>query len=80
MVVGLVSIFLLIQTPMIKSKLGYMFYDWEQYASNGGANYSDSERLFSLKTGWELFSENVLLGTGIGDLFDSCEEVYQQQS
>ena len=80
MVVGLVSIFLLIQTPMIKSKLGYMFYDWEQYASNGGANYSDSERLFSLKTGWELFSENVLLGTGIGDLFDSFEEVYQQQS
>ena len=80
MVVGLVSIFLLIQTPMIKSKLGYMFYDWEQYASNGGANYSDSERLFSLKTGWELFSENVLLGTGIGDLFDSCEEVYQRQS
>ena len=80
MVLGLVSIFLLIQTPMIKSKLGYMFYDWEQYASNGGANYSDSERLFSLKTGWELFSENVLLGTGIGDLFDSCEEVYQQQS
>ena len=80
MVVGVVSVFLLIQTPMIKSKLGYMFYDWEQYANNGGANYSDSERLFSLKTGLALFSENVLLGTGIGDLFDSCEEVYQQQS
>jgi len=80
MLAGVVSMFLLAQTPMIKTKLGYMFYDWEQYAINGGINYSDSERLFSLKTGWDLFSDNVLMGTGIGDLFDSCEGVYRQQS
>lgn len=75
-----IGIFLLAQTPMIKTKLGYMFYDWEQYAIDGGINYSDSERLFSLKTGWHLFCDNYLLGTGIGDLYDSCHEVYRQQT
>ena len=80
LVAAVVGIFLLAQTPTIKTKLGYMFYDWEQYAIDGGINYSDSERLFSLKTGWQLFSDNLFLGTGIGDLYDSCHEVYRQQS
>ena len=78
--VTVLGVFLLAQIPMIQHKLGYMFYDWQQYVAHGGINYSDSERLFSLKTGWDLFCNNLLLGTGMGDLYDSCVDIYQQAS
>ena len=80
MIAAVIVMYLLSLTPMIQTKLGYMFYDWEQYAIDGGVNYSDSERMFSLQTGLEFFRDNLFLGTGIGDLYDSCFEIYRQQS
>jgi O-antigen ligase len=63
--------------PSFKSKIGYMFYDLNQYMQGEGLNYSDSERIYSYKVGYELFKENLLLGTGIGDLMDSCKIKYK---
>ncbi len=78
MAIGIVTLFILAmsQTPMIQAKMGYMFYDWKMYTQNGGVQYSDSERLFSLQVGLNLWSEQLFLGTGMGDLWDSCAAIY----
>ncbi|MBK8192154.1 MAG: O-antigen ligase family protein [Lewinellaceae bacterium] len=54
--------------PSLAQKIAYTKYDLEQYLNNTGENYSDSERLISLKTGWLIWKENPWLGAGAGDL------------
>jgi len=41
-----------------------------------GENYSDSERMLSIKTGVRLIKQSPILGTGIGDLEDKVKEIY----
>ena len=64
--------------PSIKKKVGYMRWDLKQYQEGKGSSYSDSERLYSLKAGWEVFKQQPVLGTGIGDLKDDCQAIYQR--
>lgn len=59
--------------PTIQRKISYMHYD----LSSGGRNYSDSERIASLRVGLALASDNPIVGTGIGDLKVSTEATYQ---
>jgi len=54
--------------PPLKQRAEYMRYDLEQMMLGRTPNTSDGMRLQSLKTGWELFVEAPLLGTGLGDL------------
>jgi len=51
-------------------------YDLKMNKEGKGDNYSDSERLLSIKTGWRLIKENPLLGTGIGDLEGEVKKIY----
>jgi O-antigen ligase len=62
--------------PSLQTKMGYMKYDWEMLRQNGGQEYSDSDRVQSLKIGWKLFEANPIIGVGIGDLRQITIEEY----
>ncbi len=65
--------------PSLKKKMSYANWDLGQYKEGKGLNYSDSERLYSLQVGVEIFKEHKLVGTGIGDLKAACQEQYQEK-
>lgn len=64
--------------PSLHRKVSYMMYDLNKYRSGEGVNYSDSERLYSYKVGWQLFQENKLIGVGIADLKNECNKRYKE--
>ena len=66
--------------PAFRNRMNYARYDLEMYLKGEGAGYSDSGRLLSLQTGWEIFMENKWLGTGAGNLKRVVEEKYKQIS
>ena len=62
--------------PSLKTRIAYMKYDWERFVKQDeGHLYSDASRWVSLRTGWSLWMENPVLGTGAGDLMDETERV-----
>ncbi|MBK7406839.1 MAG: O-antigen ligase family protein [Saprospirales bacterium] len=54
--------------PSFRTKLEYVRWDLVQHQHGTGANYSDSDRLTSLKVGWEIGKRNPIFGVGAGDL------------
>lgn len=64
--------------PSLKQKLDYARYDLEQYKKGEGQTYSDSERIISIQTGWQLFLENPMAGVGIGDLRQEMTSAYER--
>lgn len=55
--------------PSLKMRVAYMQWDWGRFKNeNDGHLYSDAGRWVSLRTGWELWREQPLLGVGAGDL------------
>ena len=74
--IGLVALALIIITPVIayqtlpslQERIGYMIFDWQQYKSNSGDDYSDAERWISLQAGLQLWQEHPWIGVGTGDL------------
>jgi O-antigen ligase len=69
-VIGFLSI------PSLNKRVHYMIYDLKEYLKDGGDQYSDSDRINSLLVGWEIFKDNPVIGTGIGDLKDECKIKY----
>lgn len=55
--------------PSLNKRVAYMKYDWERFVKNdGGESYSDAGRWVSMQVGWQVWKQNPLLGTGVGDL------------
>ena len=65
--------------PSIKAKIGYMRYDINEYLRGGGSQYSDSERWVSIQSGVQLFKDQPILGTGIGDLRKENSQLMERQ-
>ncbi len=63
--------------PSFKKKAQYMLYDFQMYQKGEGAKYSDSERIYSIQVGLEIFKSAPILGSGIGDLKQACKDQYQ---
>ena len=61
-----------------RNKIDYMKYDYDMRLQNRGSHYSDSERYYSWKIGKEIFKNNIILGTGIGDLKSECIRMYKK--
>lgn len=60
--------------PSLKMRIAYMKYDWERFAAeDGGHLYSDAVRWISLQSGWALWQQNPILGTGAGDLLNETK-------
>lgn len=74
--IGLVGLSIIVLAPLVavktmpsfRMRINYMLWDWQQYRQNTGNTYSDSERMISLRVGWQLWQENPWLGVGAGDL------------
>jgi len=64
--------------PSLKKKIGYVNWDLDKYRSGAGLNYSDSERIYSLRAGYDIFRENIVAGIGIGDMRAACDEKYME--
>lgn len=62
--------------PSFYNKVHYTKYDLKMNKEGQGDNYSDSERLLSIKTGIDLIKQNPLSGTGIGDLQNEISKIY----
>ncbi|MBK6997214.1 MAG: O-antigen ligase family protein [Lewinellaceae bacterium] len=55
--------------PSLKMRIAYMKYDWDRFnTKDDGYLYSDAVRWVSLQSGWSLWQQNPVLGTGAGDL------------
>jgi len=55
--------------PSLKMRIAYMKYDWDRFnTKDDGYLYSDAVRWISLQSGWSLWKQNPVLGTGAGDL------------
>ncbi len=62
--------------PSLKMRIAYMKYDWERFSTqNDGHLYSDAARWVSLQSGWRLWQQNPLLGTGAGDLLSETKRI-----
>ncbi|RMD69766.1 MAG: hypothetical protein D6818_09940, partial [Bacteroidetes bacterium] len=61
--------------PSFKQRLDYARWDWKQFREGKGSQYSDSERLASLRAGWAVWQDHFWLGVGAGDV---RREVTQQ--
>lgn len=72
--------FLAYQTmPSLRAKVDYVKYDLFMYRhGHEDAKLSDSGRWISLKIGWELFQQNPVNGTGVGNLKSAVHQIYEQ--
>jgi len=64
--------------PSLKEKMNYSNWDLKQYKQGTGLSYSDSERIYSLRAGWKVFVDNKVVGVGIGDVREACNDLYRQ--
>jgi len=64
--------------PSLKKKMDYVQWDFKQYSKDKGLTYSDSERIYSMTAGWEIFKTAPMVGIGIGDLKAECQAYYKQ--
>lgn len=65
--------------PSFKNKISYVRYDYSLMKSGEGGNYSDSERMRSLKIGAEIWKENFWFGIGSGDFKSEIDKKYEEQ-
>lgn len=63
--------------PSLKKKIDYVNWDLHRFRVGKGINHSDSERLYSLQVGIDIFKKNPINGTGIGDLKAACQVQYK---
>lgn len=60
--------------PSLKMRIAYMKWDWDRFKyEDGGHLYSDAVRWISLQSGWHLWQQNPMLGTGAGDLLSETK-------
>ena len=65
--------------PSLSNKMDYMLHDLAQMRDGGmNANYSDNIRLVSIRHGLEIFRENPVFGTGVGDIKDEMYKKYAE--
>ena len=64
--------------PSVQNKVYYALYDWEQFKSGKGSNYSDAERIGSIMAGLKVGNDNPILGCGYGDLDRDVNIAYRE--
>jgi len=62
--------------PSLKMRIAYMKYDWDRFnTKDDGYLYSDAVRWISLQSGYRLWQQNPVLGTGAGDLLAETKRI-----
>ena len=62
-----------------KSRIDYAVHDFRSAQAGKVKNFSDGERLISLKIGWAIGNKNPLFGVGIGDLDTEITKAYHTE-
>jgi hypothetical protein len=63
----------------LTKRLNKVFFEYDNYRNGGSPNgHSVFQRLEFWKTGWSIFSENLMFGVGTGDLKKSFKEQYNR--
>lgn len=63
--------------PTFKTRLHYVLYDREnRIAGNVSGNFSDGNRLLSIRSGWYVFQQHLLTGVGYGDIKTETNKWY----
>ena len=65
--------------PSFQKKMAYAEWDFMQYQQGVGGNYSDSERITSLKIGLEIGNAHPIFGVGAGDLKQEVQKLYDEK-
>lgn len=65
--------------PSLKNKIDYALWDFKQYQKGLGKDYSDSERITSLKIGMSIGNEHPVFGIGAGDLKKRMYQIYANE-
>lgn len=63
--------------PSFKMKVDYALYDLRMRQSGQGTMLSDSERITTLRAGWNIFKAAPVLGVGAGNLDQAVHFQYQ---
>ncbi len=82
--IGILSLILLTTVPSIayrtipslRHRIDYAVWDFGQYQQGDLRQKSDSERITSLKMGFQAFSQNPIFGVGYGDIMDKVGRQY----
>ena len=64
--------------PALKNKIDYFKYDVDMFTKGNRDGFSDGQRIASLDLGWMVFKENLVFGTGIGDIKDELKIKYDE--
>jgi O-antigen ligase len=62
--------------PALKNKIDYFKYDVDMFTKGNRDGFSDGQRIASLDIGWMVFKENLVFGTGFGDLKEELNAKY----
>ncbi len=74
----IIAPFIAYQTiPSFHNKVRYTLWDIGKFNQKDARNYSDSGRMYSILAGIDIFKDQPILGTGVGDLKAACESQYQ---
>jgi O-antigen ligase len=73
---GLIPVLAYNFIPSFKYKLHYALWDYGKFKEGAGADYSDAERLQSIKIGWDIFKNNWQTGVGSGDIWHGMQAQY----
>lgn len=66
--------------PSLHNKVNYMVRDINQFVTGKSVNnYSDGNRLLSMKLGVQVGLENPIVGVGSGDVQDEMNKVYKNE-
>jgi len=79
-VVILFPVFMYLFIPSMQNKVNYMIHDVNRFVSGKSVNnYSDGNRLLSMKIGTEIGLEHPFIGVGSGDLEKEMGKVYEKE-
>lgn len=63
--------------PTFKTRMHYILYDRDNWkAGNFSGDFSDGNRMLSIKSGWDVFQHNWLTGVGYGDIKKETSQWY----
>ncbi len=67
--------------PTFKMRIDYALYDREnRIAGNVSGDFSDGNRMLSIRSGWHVFQQNWLKGVGYGDIKTETNKWYNEHA
>jgi O-antigen ligase len=62
--------------PSFQQRVNYAIWDFQQYKAGNAGDKSDSDRIVSLKVGWEIAKQHPVIGVGFGDIMQETAKTY----